>query len=452
MNAPSPPESALRPRRFLLPVVLLVAVSLSLHSLLSRPDAATWRARQVVLISIDTLRADRLGTYGYKAQPTSPNIDMLAQQAVVFENAFSAAPWTIPSLATVMTGRYPAETGAYTNGDGITADAVTLAELFQQHGIATATFNTHAVLVSEHGGFRQGFDTVVPQHLVPIQEGEHKASFAESEPALMSWLDAHAKEPFFVWVHDMSPHLPKTAGNKWLTEPGWGRYDAEVRNSDDLLGRILHKLADLRIGDDLLIIVTADHGEAFGDEHGLTGHQDVMYDEVLRVPLLIGAPVFEARRVAAPVELVDLYPTIAALAGLPVPPAVRGESLVPLLTGARAERARPNAFHMRFFFDTPDTWHWLAVRDGEWKLLAKTPDHGHDGPPGWDLADPKTYFELYRTRDDPGEQKDEFEAHPEQVERLRRVFDEWTAGLTDKPARVEADEATREHLRALGYE
>ncbi|HSP96550.1 MAG TPA: sulfatase [Candidatus Dormibacteraeota bacterium] len=429
-----------------------MAAALSVHTLLARPDVATWRARQVVLISIDTLRADRLGTYGYKAQPTSPNVDALAQQSVVFDRAYAAAPWTIPSLAAVQTGRYPVEVGAYTNADTLTENAITLAELFHQKGVATAMFSTHAVLVSERGGFRQGFDTVVPEHLVPLVAGEHKASFAASEPALMAWLEAHAKDPFFVWIHDMSPHLPKTDGNPWLTTPGWGRYDAEVRNSDDLIGRVLRKLAELRIGNDLLVIVVADHGEAFGDEHGLTGHQDVMYDEVLRVPLLIGAPVFEPRRVAEPVELVDLYPTVAALAGLPVPPEVRGESLVPLLAGTRDARSHPYAFHMRFFFENDDSTHWLAVRDGEWKLLAKTPDHGHDGPPGWDLGDRKTYFELYRTADDPGEQHDLFESHPEQVARLRHVFEEWTTSLAAKPARVEADDATREHLRALGYE
>jgi choline-sulfatase len=439
-------------RRFLPPVIVIVAAALSVRAMLARPDAATWRARQVVLISIDTLRADRLGTYGYTEKPTSPNIDALAQQSVVFDHAYTAAPWTIPSLAAVQTGRYPVEVGAYTNADTLSENPVTLAELFRQHGFATAMFNTHAVLVSERGGFRQGFDTVVPQQLVPLQAGEHKASFAANEPALMQWLDTHARDPFFVWIHDMSPHLPQTAGNPWLTTPGWRRYDAEVRNSDDLIGRVLRKLAELRVGDDLLVIVTADHGEAFGDEHGLTGHQDVMYDEVLRVPLIIGAPVFAPQRIAAPVELVDLYPTVAAFAGLPVPAEVRGESLRPLLTGASTARTHPYAFHMRFFFENDDSTHWLAVRDADWKLLAKTPDHGHDGPPGWDLGDRKTYFELYRTADDPAEQHDLFESQPQEVERLRRVFEEWTASLGAKPARVEADDATREHLRALGYE
>lgn len=446
------PTAVLTSRRFLLPLVVLVATGLSLNVLLGRHDLSRWRAKQVVLISIDTLRADRLGTYGYTVRPTSPNLDALAQQSVVFERAFTAAPWTVPALAALLTGRYPVEVGAYTNSDGVAADAVTLAELFRQQGIATAQFNTHALLVNDHGGFRQGFDTVEPEKLVPLAEGEHKTSFAASEPALMTWLDAHRDQPFFLWIHDMSPHLPPTAGNPWLTTEGWSRYDAEVRHSDDIVGRLLRKLAELGIGENLLIVVTADHGEAFGDEHGLTGHQDVMYDEVLRVPLIIGSPAMLPRRVAAPVELVDVFPTIAALAGLPLPPGLRGESLVPLLDGSRQERTRSFALHARYFFEDDLNSHWLAVRDNAWKLMARTPDHGRDGPPGWNLDDPETYFELYRYGDDPGEQTDLFESHPDEVARLRKTFDEWTASLSAKPPRVEADEATREHLRALGYE
>ena len=101
----------------------------------------------------------------------------------------SAAPWTIPSLGALMTGRYPAEVGSYTNSDGIHSDFTTLAELFQAHGFATASFNTHALLVGVRGGFRQGFDTVYPTHVKPILEGEHKMPFSDTEPHLMEWLD-----------------------------------------------------------------------------------------------------------------------------------------------------------------------------------------------------------------------------------------------------------------------
>lgn len=434
-----------------LAAVLMLLASLAYTAYRAWRGGPGWRAEQVVVISIDTLRADRLGTYGYTARPTSPNLDALARQSVVFEHAYTAAPWTVPALAALLTGRYPVEVGAYTNSDVLADDATTLAELFRGAGYATATFNTHALLVTERAGFRQGFDVVAPEQLAPLEEGEHKASFAAVEADLMGWLAAHARQPFFVWIHDMSPHLPPTAGNPHLSQPGWTRYDAEVRHSDDLIGRVLRRLAELGIGENLLIIVTADHGEAFGDEHGLTGHQDVMYDEVLRVPLIVGAPRFDPRRVTTPVELIDLFPTVAALARLPLPADVRGESLVPLLDGEQPVRRRAEAFHMRFWFED-DEHHWLAVRDREWKLLAKMRDIGRDDRPGWNVDDPATYLELYRFTDDPGELTDLYEQHPDQVQRLTDLLRAWTASLTAAPPRPTVDDATREHLRALGYE
>lgn len=443
-----------RPRR----VIFAAAVGLVLVgagiAVLRAKTTAPWRAKQVVLITIDTLRAGRLGVYGYQRRPTSPNLDAFAGAAVVFDRATAPAPWTVPSLGALHTGRYPAEVGSYTNADGIHPDFTTLAELFQAHGFATASFNTHALLVGARGGFRQGFDTVYPQHIAPIVEGEHKMPFALTEPALMEWLTAHAHEPFFVWIHDMDPHLPPTSGNPYLTTPGWERYDAEVHWMDEAMGRIFAKLHALGLGDDLLIVFTADHGEAFGDEHGLIGHQDVMYDEVLRVPLLVQFPGMGVpRRIAEPVELIDMYATIAELAGLPVPKGTRSESLVPLLADTRAQRDKQYAFHARYFFE--DGRHWLAVRDREWKLLARTPNldpAAQRGAPRWDLASPATYYELYRIADDPGEEHDLYDQHPEQVARLQQVLADWGDSVAQGPTRPELDDATFEALRALGYE
>jgi arylsulfatase A-like enzyme len=449
---------SLRPAR---PLLLLGAVALvaavAFGALRWRtPHAGVWRAKQVVLITIDTLRADRLGLYGYRHRPTSPTLDTWAQSAVVFDRAMAPAPWTIPSLGALMTGRYPAEIGAYTNSDGVHDDADMLAELFREHGYATGNFNTHALLVNKRGGFRQGFDTVEPRHITPQLDGEHKAPFSITEPKLMEWLAAHREQPFFVWIHDMSPHLPPTEGNPYLISRRWTRYDAEVRFVDELIGRILGALRDLGFGDELLVIVTADHGEAFGDEHGLIGHQDVMYDEVLRVPLIVKYPAMGVpRRIAEPVEIVDLFATVAELAGVPLPAGTRSESLVPLITGTRAARAKPFSFHARYFFE--DRQHWLAVRDHEWKLLGRTPDLGADrdthSAPRWRVDnEDTTYFELYHIADDPAEQHDLYEQHPEQVARLQRVLGEWGTSVREGPARAEIDEATREQLRALGYE
>jgi arylsulfatase A-like enzyme len=430
-------------------VVLLLAGGLAVL----RAHTEPWRAQQVVLITIDTLRFNRLGLYGYRARDTSPNLDAWSQGAVVFDRATAAAPWTIPSLSALHTGRYPAEVGAYTNGDGIHPDFTTLAALFQARGFATASFNTHALLVGTRGGFRQGFDTVYPNQVHPELEGEHKMPFSDTEPYLMAWLDEHAQDPFFVWIHDMDPHLPPTIGNPYLAAGGWSRYDAEVHWMDEAMGRILAKLRALGLGKDLLIVFTADHGEAFGDEHGLVGHQDVMYDEVLHIPMIVQYPAMGApRRIAAPVELIDLYATIAELAGIPVPPGTRSVSLVPLLDGERSEREKPYAFSARYFFE--DGRDWLAVRDRDWKLLARTPDaHATTrSAPQWDLADPATYYELYRLSDDPGEEHDVFESHPAEVARLSRVLAAWGDTVAQGPTRPELDDATHEALRALGYE
>jgi arylsulfatase A-like enzyme len=412
-----------------------------------------WHPKQVVLITIDTLRFNRLGLYGYQ-KPTSPHLDEWSKSAVVFDQAMSAAPWTIPSLGALMTGRYPAEVGSYTNSDGIHSDFTTLAELFQAHGFATASFNTHALLVGVRGGFRQGFDTVYPTHVKPILQGEHKMPFSDTEPHLMEWLAAHTDVPFFVWIHDMDPHLPTTTGNPYLKTGGWTRYDAEVHWMDEAMGRVLDRLRALGLGKDLLVVFTADHGEAFGSEHGLVGHQDVMYDEVLHVPLMVQYPTMgPPRRIAAPVELIDMYATIADLAGLPLPEGTRSESLVPLLSGVRPERLKPYEFHARYFFE--DGTHWLAVRDREWKLLARAHDldraHNKRGVPEWDVDDSTTNFELYRIVDDPAEEHDLYDEHPEQVARLQKVLTEWGDSVAQGPTRAELDDSTREALRALGY-
>jgi arylsulfatase A-like enzyme len=444
----------MRSRRFLLVAGAVAALAGAFAWYGRSRSPAPWHAKQVVLITIDTLRFDRLGVYGYQRRPTSPHLDAWAQNAVVFDRATAPAPWTVPSLGALLTGRYPAEVGSYTNSDGVHPDFTGLASMFKDEGYATASFNTHALLIRARGGFRRGFDTVYPPEWHPIVEGEHKMPFSETEPHLMHWLEKHAGSPFFVWIHDTDPHLPPTTGNPYLENEDWSRYDAEVRWMDEAIGRILARLRALGLGDDLLIVFTADHGEAFG-EHGLKGHQDVMYEEVLRVPLIVQYPAMgPPRRIAAPVELIDMFATIADLAGLPLPAGSRSESLVPLLNATRAERLKPYAFHARYFFE--DGRHWLAVRDNQWKLLARTPDldplRDTRGVPRWNLDDPKTYFELYRVDNDPGEEHDLFEQHPEQVARLQQLLADWGDSVAQGPTRTELDDATREAMRALGYD
>jgi arylsulfatase A-like enzyme len=427
------------------------------------PPKRAARVTQVVLITIDTLRADRLGTYGYEARPTSPTIDAWADQAAVFERAFSQAPWTIPSLGSLMTGFYPSEVGVYTNRAHIDPDFVTLAQLFRQRGFRTASFNTHYLLLGEYTGFRRGFEEMFPEAVAPTDSGVHKLPFALAEPALMSWLERRAAEPFFVWIHDMSPHEPPTEGNVYLKDPFWGRggeyrqYDPEIRWMDDLLSRIFARLKALGIWDKALIIFTADHGEAFL-EHDLRGHQDVIYDEVLRVPLIVQYPGMKRpQRIVAPVELLDVFQTIAELADLDVPVDSRGESLVPLLDGKRSERERPFLFHSRYHFEHGE--HHLAVRDSEWKLIVKTPPSAQqrDDPPDWGLFAPGTTYELYHVDADPEELENVIDRYSDVALRLGQALWAWKqltaqqVHLGPKRAPRELDAATREALRALGY-
>lgn len=446
-----------RGKRFLLALAGLGLVAVVMASFFYELEERIPPVDRVVLITIDTLRRDRLGVYGYTDQPTSPNIDAWSKDAIVFDNALTAAPWTIPALSALFTGRYPVEVGAYTNAGGMSPDFTTLPELFQEKGFITASFNSHALLVGDSSGFRRGFDEVAPHDFVPMLEGEHKMPFAKVEPFLMDWLDEHAHDRFFLWIHDMDPHFPSTEGNPYLDDDNWTPYNAEVRWTDEAVGRILRKLQALDIFDDSLIIFTADHGESFG-KRGSAGHQDIMYDEVLTVPLILQHPAFsEPRRIRADVELLDLFPTIIELAGLRPQPVERGESLVPILTGERKQRIKTLVFQSRYHFE--DEHHELAVRDRRWKLLVRTPDLHQDlardesRPPEWSLQSDGTTSELYQTNLDPEEEQDVHEDYPQVVERLRNSLREWETELAPPPENMPPplDDAGREALRALGY-
>jgi arylsulfatase A-like enzyme len=439
----------------------LVAAAVAVVLLL---PASPWRADKVILITIDTLRADRLGCYGYTTRPTSPNLDAWAKEAVLFENAFSQAPWTVPSLGSIMTDRYPIEVGVYTNRCGISPDLETLPELFRQNGFRTASFNTHVLLTNHSGGFRRGFDEVHPDRVKPARPNQHKIPWTDTEPALMRWLDRHGSDRFFIWIHDMDPHAPPTVGNPYLEDRKWGGYDGEVKWVDEAIGRIRAKLTDLGIWNRALIVFTADHGEAFG-EHKLAGHQNVMYDEVLHVPLIIQYPAMGgARRIREPVASLDIFPTIVELAGLPPPPITRGESLVPLIEGRRARRKASFIFHSRYHFE--DGHDELAVRNRDWKLLLRTPDLDPERPqnralaerrrPEWRPNAPHSRVELFEWSSDPAEKANLTAKHPEILAQLRHALGAWDEELSradGQPRRQapELDENSLEALRALGY-
>lgn len=422
------------------------------------------RVPRIILVTIDALRSDRLGAYGYTAKPTSPNIDAFAKETILFERAVSEAPWTLPSMSTVFTGFHAIEAGTYTNRARIRPDAQTLAELLHQKGFHTASFVSHPLLASKETGFRRGFDEVFPDAAQLSRIKHDKVPFAQIEPMLMNWLDQHSRKRFFLWIHDMDTHDPPTEGNPYLKEDGWKGYPGEVRWMDEFAGRLVAKLRALGLWDEVLFIFTADHGEAF-DDHNVIGHQNVLYDEALRVPLLIRYPGIAPRRIAEPVSLIDLFPTIAEFAGLQAPKGIRGESLIPILKEPGRLRTNPYLFHSRWHFE--GSYHKLAVRDRDWKLLVTTPDQNLSNPPTkdarenrvpqWDLDAEATKLELFDLRQDPGEKSNVAAGHPDVAGRLLAVLRDWQQKVAaplgeGRPPVVQMDPSTHEALRALGYD
>lgn len=298
-----------RIRIFIVPVALIGA--LTFVFVWRDLYAAAWSPRQVILITFDGLRADQLGAYGYAAHPSSPNIDALAEQAVLFEHAFAAAPSARAALAALHTGRAPDASGG-ADGDAWQPDVATLAELFHRHGSDTAAFAFPATAIGERSGLRRGFDAASPQGPEP------PAGAAGRDAALLAWLQAHAGRPFFLWLHDVEPADAAAPSDPALA--GWSSSESAVYRGDALVGSLMRQLAALRMGKDLLVILTSP-----GDMAARDG--------VRRVPLLFAGPVFTPAHVDTPVDLLDVFPTITALAGLPSPPGLGGHSLVPLLRG-----------------------------------------------------------------------------------------------------------------------
>lgn len=338
------------------------AISSCLVALLAAcADSTAPEQPNVLLISIDTLRGDRLGAYGYP-RPVSPAIDQFAADGVVFEQAIAQAPWTAPSHASFLTSLYPSQLrlGTFLEPGRIHGDAVTLAEALRERGFATAALVAGG-FVRKDLGFDQGFDT--------FEEGV-RTMRATVDKAL-GWLDGRAGEraPFFLFLHTYDVHkyyppdderarfvrpysgplkieralaaaIQRNDNHEWREALGpadmqliGDLYDASVAAVDAEIGRLLQALRERGLFDSTVIAITSDHGEEFL-EHGRTGHGFNLYDENLRVPLILRHPRLAPARVAAQVRLLDLAPTLAELAGVPRPPSWQGVSLLPYAAGA----------------------------------------------------------------------------------------------------------------------
>ncbi len=432
--------------------------------------AASPRDRpNVLLITLDTTRADRLSCYGY-AERTSENLDGLAESGVLFTHAVAQAAVTPVSHASILTGQDPYTHGLRVmhgrEGNRLRESCTTLAEVFRGVGYRTAAF-VSAFPVAERFGLHQGFETFDADFVIDgpdvlvsgdgvVNTGKNQRRADETTDRALAWL-AKAAEPFFLWLHYFDPHDPQLRPpNEFmqahplpltpLPDRLRALYDAEIRYMDQQIGRVLDNLRQSGRLDDMVIVVVADHGEGLGDHEWWT--HGILYQEQIRVPLIVRAPAASAgKKVDYLVRTIDIMPTVLELAGVSRDkfPTMDGASLVPLLAGDAGDPGRVayadsiNMLTYHFTSEIADEKNDMlfAVTDGTWKYIhhALRPEES----------------ELYNLAHDPHERVNLFASRPTEVEQLldnlrqRRCFPEKSPGTQG----MSADDRAR--LRTLGY-
>jgi arylsulfatase A-like enzyme/Tfp pilus assembly protein PilF len=304
----------------------------------------------ILIITVDTLRADRVGSYGYTSGLT-PNVDALAKDAIVFERAVAQVPLTLPSHTAIFTGTYPFHNGVQDFTAQPLSDRFrTLAESLKDHGYATGAVVSSFVLDRSWGlarGFESYDDAFAGQEFLQKNIGLVERRAEDSVNHALSWLEFHHNQPFFLWLHLYDPHSPYNPPEPFRTKYAKQLYDGEIAYADSQLGRLFSWLKESPSGlyDNTLIVFLSDHGESLG-EHGEKEHGFFVYDSTVRVPLFLKPPKkagFALQRVADAVETIQVGPTVLDLAGVedPIQKQFQAASLVPLMNGKPHAPQRP---------------------------------------------------------------------------------------------------------------
>ena len=395
----------------------------------------------LLLITLDTTRADRIHAYGFDGIET-PNLDRLAREGVLFENAVAPAPLTLPAHSSIFTGAFPPAHGVRDNGGFFLDDKeTTLAERLEAKGFTTGGFVGAYVLDHKWGiaqGFQTYFDDFDLSKYQSLSLGSVDRPGNEVADKALSWLDKVGRSRFFGWVHFYDAHSPYTPPEPFKSRYSGHPYIGEIAFVDSQVGRLLAYLDEHDLARNTIVVVMGDHGESLG-EHGESTHGFFVYQSTMHVPLLIRAPfdTMAGRRVADTVRSIDILPTALELLGVSTADKLEGASVVSLMTGAKKElglAAYSEAIYPRFHFGWSDL---RAITAGRYKYVAA----------------PRP--ELYDLQQDPGESRN---IYPERQALGDRLNQELTAlearmspsGSAPKTA-VEVDPEARERLAALGY-
>lgn len=398
----------------------------------------------ILIFTLDTTRSDHIGCYGYPSINT-PNIDYVANEGILFQNATSQSPLTLPSHSSIFTGTYPPFHGVKDNGGFyLEEDKVTLAELLQAKGWVTGAFVGAFVLDSRWGldqGFDHYYDNFDFAKYKRISLASVQREGGEVIKAFFEWFDKNSNERFFSWIHLYDPHTPydppEPFKSQYENQP-FGSYDGEIAYVDFLIGKVLDSLREKKLLDKTIIVIVGDHGESLGEHHE-SAHGFFIYDATVSVPMIIRLPSasLKGKTIASQVQNVDIMPTLCEILDLPISENVQGESLLPLITGRKMKKERPaysETYYPRYHYGWSDL---KSLRTSKYKyILAPRP-------------------ELYDLDLDPHEQENIYEQNRPLAEKFAqelKALEEKIAqeGIEDKGPQKLDDEA-REKLMALGY-
>ena len=436
----------------------------------------------IILISLDTLRADHLGCYGYNRN-TSPSIDALAKESIVFEHAVVQSQWTLPSHMSIMTSLYPSSHGVTKPGDRLAKEQVTLAELLRKGGFKTAAF-VDGGWMNSNFGFNHGFE-IYDDHQwesikgIPLQvKDSQRGGIKQILPKVKRWLDDIKPDPFFLFIHcydihapydppspydsmfhdftytgDLFPNSETMLAEKWKglkvndedLRHFIALYDGCIRYTDEKIGEFLSYLQDSGLYDQSLIIITSDHGEEF-KEHGRLGHQQLYYRPNLQVPLILRIPNYRKKgiRVNGLVQSIDLLPTILEIAGLPPYPNVQGRSLLPLIKRNKNffNRSLWKVFHP--FQKDSHVSFAMEPREDMYSIITDDYQLLHNLK--------LNSIKLFNLESDPLAKSNIAKDHDVIVERLLSELKKvYSVMPLHKASTISLDEQTRKQLEALGY-
>jgi arylsulfatase A-like enzyme/Tfp pilus assembly protein PilF len=413
----------------------------------SLPRGVDRGALNLVVITLDTTRADRIGAYGYPNAGT-PHLDALAEDGVLFDHASTAAPITLPAHSSLFTGRFPPQHGVRDNGGYYLSDREqTLAETLKARGYATGGFIAAYVLDSKWG-IAQGFDTYFDDFDLSkykvFSMGAIQRPGNEVVDHALPWidqqLDQQRRKPFFAWVHLYDAHAPYNPPDPFKSRYPGNAYQGEISFADSQVGRVVQFLRDRDLFERTVIVVLGDHGESLND-HGEEGHGFFVYESVVHVPMIVRAPysAMKRRHVTDSVRSIDVMPTVLDLLGVPKPAgaAMDGVSVTALLTGSRPDmglEAYAEAVYPLHHFGWSDL---RALRQGRFKLIAAP------------------HPELYDLQEDPAEATNLFAARQalgdRMLARLAEMEAHFKTSAEAKSEAVEIDPDAKARLAALGY-